>query len=184
MALKFQSASLATKQGVGQSWTPGSHSEIEIARVPGYRRTGLNMSTSSSPGIDPSSVPLPLTPKAETEPPYAKENENVVQEPPTADVPSTQIKSGTSTALTVLPPPELVLCIFIHGFKGTDSTFGAFPTRVGHLVEQVLKVGRGHGEDLDKEAKPGSETLRPGNVTVECLVFPSYEVSTQLTYTF
>lgn len=38
-------------------------------------------------------------------------------------------------------------------FKGTDTTFGSFPSRLGHIL---------------------SDTLR--NVKVECIVFPAYEV--------
>jgi hypothetical protein len=134
---------------------------------------------SSRPEVDPASIPLPPSPKSETQLVNVEEDILTSQNVPTTDVPSAQVKSGASTALTVLPPPELVLCIFIHGFKGTESTFGAFPARIGHLVEQVLKVGRGYGENLDEdpEVKPESEELKPGNVTVECLVFPSYEAS-------
>ncbi|CAE6447622.1 unnamed protein product [Rhizoctonia solani] len=130
----------------------------------------LSMST-SVPTVDPTLVPLPPTPEFEKQ--LSKHDGNL---------PSTEVKNGTSTALVTLPPPELVLCVFIHGFKGTESTFGAFPARVGHLVEQVLKVGRGFGDNLDEDpvVEPESATLRPGNVTVECLVFPSYETKGEL----
>ncbi|KAG8731886.1 hypothetical protein FRC11_001779 [Ceratobasidium sp. 423] len=126
--------------------------------------------------VDPASVSLPPTPESEKQVTVSESNEN------SQNLPSTEVKSGTSTALVTLPPPELVLCIFIHGFKGTDSTFGAFPARVGHLVEQVLKVGRGLGESLDDDlvVEPEPATLRPGNVTVECLVFPAYETKGEL----
>ncbi|KAH7343487.1 hypothetical protein B0J17DRAFT_625186 [Rhizoctonia solani] len=126
--------------------------------------------------VDPALVPLPPTPESENQPNTIESTEG----PRT--LPSDEVKSGTSTALVTLPPPELVLCIFIHGFKGTESTFGAFPARVGHLVEQVLKAQRGFGENLDDDpvVEPEPATLRPGNVTVECLVFPSYETKGDL----
>ncbi|GAB1519806.1 hypothetical protein RhiTH_002876 [Rhizoctonia solani] len=125
------------------------------------------------PTVNPSLVPLPPTP----------ESENQLSKYDASDsLPRTEAESGISTALIRLPPPELVLCVFIHGFKGTESTFGAFPARVGHLVEQVLKVGRGFGENLDDDpvVEPEPTTLRPGNVTVECVVFPSYETKGEL----
>lgn len=126
----------------------------------------------------PASVPLPPTPAALTPSGKNAETPALITSGAPADAPSTVATTNPSTALTVPPPPELVLCIFIHGFKGTDSTFGAFPARVGHLVEQVLKVGRGHADNLDDDAEesPDPEKLR-GKVTVECLVFPAYEVS-------
>ena len=127
----------------------------------------------------PANIPLPPTP--------LDEKANVLAGNPTLTLENTpaapaETSTSTSTALTTLPPPELVLCVFIHGFKGTDSTFGAFPARIGHLVEQVLKVGRGHADNLDddEEGKPEPERLG-GKVTVECLVFPAYEVSSRHT---
>jgi hypothetical protein len=48
---------------------------------------------------------------------------------------------------------ELLLIIFIHGFKGTDETFHLFPSRLENLLT----------EDV------------PG-IKVECIVFPAYEV--------
>ncbi|CCM04049.1 uncharacterized protein FIBRA_06208 [Fibroporia radiculosa] len=53
--------------------------------------------------------------------------------------------------------PDLVLVVFIHGFKGTDSTFAAFPERLQHIL---------------------SETIQ--NVLVECVVFPAYETKGDL----
>ncbi|KAG8725809.1 hypothetical protein FRC12_024010, partial [Ceratobasidium sp. 428] len=96
--------------------------------------------TSSEP--DPAKIPLPETPAALS--PQENPVASVSALPPAQTSPTPNDsgpvdRSGVSTALTILPPPELVLCVFIHGFKGTDSTFGAFPHRVGHLVEQVLK---------------------------------------------
>ncbi|EJU06590.1 hypothetical protein DACRYDRAFT_29757, partial [Dacryopinax primogenitus] len=49
-------------------------------------------------------------------------------------------------------PPELVLCVFIHGFKGTDGTFCGFPERLKHVLNETLQ-----------------------GTKVECVVFPSYE---------
>jgi hypothetical protein len=50
-------------------------------------------------------------------------------------------------------PKEILLVIFVHGFKGTDTTFGDFPNRLQHNLSQI---------HLDMQ--------------VECLVFPAYEV--------
>jgi hypothetical protein len=49
--------------------------------------------------------------------------------------------------------PDLLLIVFVHGFKGTDETFGLFPERLRHIL----------AESID-------------NVSVECIVFPAYEV--------
>ncbi|KLO07920.1 hypothetical protein SCHPADRAFT_894280 [Schizopora paradoxa] len=54
-------------------------------------------------------------------------------------------------------PPDLILIVFIHGFKGTDSTFLEFPERLRHIV---------------------SETV--ANVIVESVVFPAYETKGEL----
>ena len=51
------------------------------------------------------------------------------------------------------PSQELVLLIFIHGFKGTDSSFEQFPNRLEHLLAETI----------------------PG-IRVECVTFPAYEV--------
>ncbi|EIN10898.1 hypothetical protein PUNSTDRAFT_125531 [Punctularia strigosozonata HHB-11173 SS5] len=60
-------------------------------------------------------------------------------------------------ALVSQPPPELLIIVFIHGFKGTDSTFGPFPERLRHVL----------GETID-------------NVIVESIVFPAYETKGEL----
>lgn len=57
-----------------------------------------------------------------------------------------------SLALTKVDP-ELVLIIFIHGFKGSDETFGEFPQRLAHNLLQTIP-----------------------NATVESIIFPAYEV--------
>jgi len=60
-------------------------------------------------------------------------------------------------SLAVIPrPTSTLLVVFVHGFKGTDETFLQFPQRLQHIL---------------------SETLR-GQYTVECIVFPAYEVCT------
>ncbi|KAG8691165.1 hypothetical protein FRC08_010251 [Ceratobasidium sp. 394] len=137
--------------------------------------------TSSAP--DPITVPLPETPvplPRSGAPAASKATPSPRQTLAATDTSKATDESGTSTALAIIPPPELVLCIFIHGFKGTDSTFGAFPHRVGHLVEQVLKVGRGYADNLDLDLE-GPEPEGPTNkATVECLVFPAYETRGEL----
>ncbi|EJD48423.1 hypothetical protein AURDEDRAFT_144029 [Auricularia subglabra TFB-10046 SS5] len=51
----------------------------------------------------------------------------------------------------------LLICVFIHGFKGTDSTFGGFPERLKHIL----------AETIDQAA-------------VDCIVFPAYETKGEL----
>ncbi|KZV97257.1 hypothetical protein EXIGLDRAFT_764551, partial [Exidia glandulosa HHB12029] len=51
----------------------------------------------------------------------------------------------------------LLLCVFIHGFKGTDSTFGGFPERLQHILSQTIEHAK-----------------------VECTVFPAYETKGEL----
>lgn len=48
---------------------------------------------------------------------------------------------------------DLLLVVFVHGFKGTDETFGAFPKRLQHILTETI-----------------------AQVSVECIVFPAYEV--------
>jgi len=48
---------------------------------------------------------------------------------------------------------ELVLIIFIHGFKGTDATFNEFPNKLEHVLTEAVP-----------------------DVKVECIIFPAYEV--------
>ncbi|KAF9481809.1 hypothetical protein BDN70DRAFT_830210 [Pholiota conissans] len=52
---------------------------------------------------------------------------------------------------------ELILLIFIHGFKGTDETFGEFPQRIQHLLTETLE-----------------------HAVVEAIVFPAYETKGEL----
>ncbi|KAI0711079.1 hypothetical protein C8T65DRAFT_648099 [Cerioporus squamosus] len=44
--------------------------------------------------------------------------------------------AAAATAQTA--PSDLVLLIFIHGFKGDDSTFGEFPQRLEHVLTESL----------------------------------------------
>ena len=48
---------------------------------------------------------------------------------------------------------DLLLIVFVHGFKGTDETFGAFPKRLQHILTETI-----------------------AEVSVECIIFPAYEV--------
>lgn len=50
-------------------------------------------------------------------------------------------------------PSEILLIIFIHGFKGTDETFGDFPKRLEHVLSETVD-----------------------NMRVESVLFPAYEV--------
>ncbi|KIJ70117.1 hypothetical protein HYDPIDRAFT_121556 [Hydnomerulius pinastri MD-312] len=62
-----------------------------------------------------------------------------------------------SLALVPKLPKDLLLIVFIHGFKGTDSTFEKFPSRLQHILSESMN-----------------------NVPVECLVFPAYETKGEL----
>ncbi|KAJ7638933.1 hypothetical protein FB45DRAFT_827564 [Roridomyces roridus] len=59
--------------------------------------------------------------------------------------------------MTTTTNSELVICVFIHGFKGTDETFGSFPERLQHLLSETIS-----------------------DAAVECVVFPSYETKGEL----
>lgn len=54
-------------------------------------------------------------------------------------------------------PPDLLLLVFIHGFKGTDSTFSTFPQRLQHNLQETIS-----------------------DVVVKSIVFPAYEVCVPL----
>ncbi|KAF9782273.1 hypothetical protein BJ322DRAFT_1009506 [Thelephora terrestris] len=71
------------------------------------------------------------------------------------DAPAPAESSG---ALIKPLPPDLLLVVFIHGFKGTDSTFSSFPKRLEHVLSKSID-----------------------NVVTECLVFPEYETKGELT---
>ncbi|KAI0638016.1 hypothetical protein C8Q77DRAFT_1088902 [Trametes polyzona] len=76
---------------------------------------------------------------------------NASEIPPSTAPPTETPATGQQTAT------DLVLIVFIHGFKGTDSTFGQFPERLQHIL----------AEGLD-------------NTTVESIVFPAYETKGEL----
>ncbi|KAG9046548.1 hypothetical protein FS837_004204 [Tulasnella sp. UAMH 9824] len=66
--------------------------------------------------------------------------------------------SGTTPdSSTALVQKDLLICVFIHGFKGTDSTFGDFPVRLAHILETTIS-----------------------NVKSECIIFPAYETKGEL----
>ncbi|KAG5341942.1 hypothetical protein C0989_006785 [Termitomyces sp. Mn162] len=52
---------------------------------------------------------------------------------------------------------ELLLIVFVHGFKGDDRTFGDFPDRLQHILAESTS-----------------------NLTVESIVFPAYETKGEL----
>ncbi|KAJ7765059.1 hypothetical protein DFH07DRAFT_737928 [Mycena maculata] len=60
------------------------------------------------------------------------------------------------TDLTIISNLKL-LVIFIHGFKGTDETFGAFPERLQNMLSETIP-----------------------HASVECVVFPAYETKGDL----
>ncbi|KAI0773402.1 hypothetical protein BC629DRAFT_1701863 [Irpex lacteus] len=66
--------------------------------------------------------------------------------------------TSEDTHAAISPPQELLLIIFIHGFKGTDSTFGQFPERLQHTLSTTLH-----------------------NIYVESIPFPAYETKGELT---
>ncbi|KAG0709797.1 hypothetical protein DFH29DRAFT_14809 [Suillus ampliporus] len=66
-------------------------------------------------------------------------------------------KSENSLAVVKQLPPDLLLIVFIHGFKGTDTTFENFPQRLEHVLKETI-----------------------GNLKVECVLFPAYETKGQL----
>ena len=65
--------------------------------------------------------------------------------------PSTGHAHGTESERPDVTDPLLV--VFVHGFKGTDETFGAFPQRLQHILTETIP-----------------------QVSVDCIVFPAYEV--------
>ncbi|KAI0682902.1 hypothetical protein BC835DRAFT_1531179 [Cytidiella melzeri] len=73
------------------------------------------------------------------------------------------LKAGLShedtgqTPSSLSSPQELLLIIFIHGFKGTESTFGKFPERLQHTLSTTVQ-----------------------NIHVESILFPAYETKGEL----
>ncbi|KAI0347098.1 hypothetical protein BDW22DRAFT_1351451 [Trametopsis cervina] len=72
------------------------------------------------------------------------------------DLTETNLQHGDESATTTTAQ-ELLLIIFIHGFKGTDSTFGRFPERLQHTLSTTIQ-----------------------NVHVESIPFPAYETKGEL----
>jgi hypothetical protein len=72
-----------------------------------------------------------------------------------ADIPplTSADETGNTLAVAKPTPPDLLLVIFIHGFKGDDETFGSFPDRLQNILSTSIP-----------------------SVKVECIVFPQYEV--------
>jgi len=68
----------------------------------------------------------------------------------TTPVPTHDIQDALAVTKAI---QDLVLIIFVHGFKGTNSTFDEFPSRLEHILT---------------ESVPG--------IKVECIIFPAYEV--------
>lgn len=70
-----------------------------------------------------------------------------------------RVNTGSNDDEPTVPrvPKDLLLVVFIHGFKGTDSTFGSFPSRLEHILTETMD-----------------------NVAVECTVFPAYETKGEL----
>ncbi|KAJ7180281.1 hypothetical protein C8R43DRAFT_1084241 [Mycena crocata] len=62
--------------------------------------------------------------------------------------------SSTVSSVTT----DVVIVVFIHGFKGTDNTFQSFPDRLQHMLAETIS-----------------------NASVECIVFPAYETKGNLT---
>lgn len=72
--------------------------------------------------------------------------------------PNAPALDSNSGALIKPLPPDLLLVVFIHGFKGTDSTFSSFPKRLEHVLSKSID-----------------------NVVTECIIFPEYETKGELT---
>ncbi|GBE79435.1 hypothetical protein SCP_0206330 [Sparassis crispa] len=67
--------------------------------------------------------------------------------------------SNTTTAApTTEPlPSELLLVVFIHGFKGADTSFVEFPQRLQHILSEAIR-----------------------DIVVESVIFPAYETKGEL----
>jgi len=79
---------------------------------------------------------------------------NPLQETPASDDLTLQRTEGSDTGSL---PQDLLLVVFIHGFKGTDTTFAKFPERLRHILSETIP-----------------------NVVVESIVFPAYETKGDL----
>ncbi|KAG5653022.1 hypothetical protein H0H81_002644 [Sphagnurus paluster] len=65
---------------------------------------------------------------------------------------------SSTSSQPVIKHTELLLVVFVHGFKGTDQTFGDFPDRLQHILAETTS-----------------------DVKAECLIFPAYETKGDLT---
>ncbi|KAF4619528.1 hypothetical protein D9613_005253 [Agrocybe pediades] len=72
------------------------------------------------------------------------------------DEPS-QIRGPADSLALTTTKPDLLLLVFIHGFKGTDETFGDFPKRMEHLLSETIP-----------------------QVKSESIIFPAYETKGEL----
>ena len=69
-------------------------------------------------------------------------------------IPTTPNESKSTRPTTEIHTKvELLLLVYIHGFKGTDESFEEFPERLEHMLSETIP-----------------------DVTVESRVFPAYEV--------
>ncbi|KAI0033340.1 hypothetical protein K488DRAFT_77953 [Vararia minispora EC-137] len=68
-----------------------------------------------------------------------------------------QSPPGQTTAIANHLPRDILLIIFVHGFKGTDETFHSFPSRLKHVLTESIE-----------------------DVSVESIVFPAYETKGEL----
>lgn len=66
---------------------------------------------------------------------------------------STTPNESKSITTEINTKSELLLLVYIHGFKGTDESFEKFPERLEHMLSETIP-----------------------DVTVESRVFPAYEV--------
>jgi hypothetical protein len=71
--------------------------------------------------------------------------------------------------------PIELLCVFVHGFKGDDKTFGGLVLRasIQLLPDAPLSIGT-FPERIQHIL------VSQGKATVECMVFPAYEASSSV----
>ncbi len=73
---------------------------------------------------------------------------------------STSLTPDKDALATTVTPSEILLIVFIHGFKGTNETFGEFPRRLHHVLSETVV-----------------------NMRIESILFPAYDVSLQKYHT-
>ena len=64
-----------------------------------------------------------------------------------------RVSTKSPTPSLSKPEAEILLLIYIHGFKGTDETFAEFPERLGNILSETIP-----------------------HIKVESVIFPAYEV--------